>query len=144
MTIESWWKKQKQCKFFVFYGLQFESLLFLFVLYFFHLYFYYYSSYVFCYVRTVSVSRLFEFEPVKRNWLSPGFFHTNSTTPTPFFFICVTQLSKSDAHNVMLRSVRHDQTGSYKCEVSADAPFFDTGMVSSQMTVVGKWIPSTL
>lgn len=40
----------------------------------------------------------------------------------------------------MLKSVRHEQTGIYKCEVSADAPEFETDVVSAQMTVVGKWI----
>jgi len=48
------------------------------------------------------------------------------------------QKLKSDAHSVHLKSVRHEQTGVYKCEVSADAPFFDTDVVSAQMTVVGK------
>ncbi|ODM93641.1 hypothetical protein Ocin01_13040 [Orchesella cincta] len=30
----------------------------------------------------------------------------------------------------------HEQTGVYKCEVSADAPEFETDVVSAQMTVV--------
>ncbi|ODM93642.1 hypothetical protein Ocin01_13041 [Orchesella cincta] len=48
-------------------------------------------------------------------------------------------ISKSDEHKVMLRSVRHEQTGVYKCEVSADAPEFETDVVSAQMTVVGSF-----
>ncbi|CAG7718203.1 unnamed protein product [Allacma fusca] len=45
-------------------------------------------------------------------------------------------ISKSDNHKVILKSVRHEQTGRYRCEVSADAPFFDTDVISAQMTVV--------
>jgi hypothetical protein len=56
------------------------------------------------------------------------------------FPIIPLQTSKSDAHSVYLKSVRHEQTGVYKCEVSADAPFFDTDVVLAQMTVVGEYM----
>ncbi|XP_066144472.1 uncharacterized protein [Euwallacea fornicatus] len=45
-------------------------------------------------------------------------------------------LSKSSPHEVVLRSVQPEVTGRYKCEVSSDAPNFDTKMNWGYMHVL--------
>ncbi|XP_060516549.1 uncharacterized protein LOC132696031 isoform X2 [Cylas formicarius] len=45
-------------------------------------------------------------------------------------------LSKSTSNEVVLRSVQPEVTGRFKCEVSTDAPVFDTQIDSSYMYVV--------
>lgn len=44
-------------------------------------------------------------------------------------------MAKSDEHQVTLRSVSKIQTGSYTCEVSADAPSFHTESNAANMVV---------
>ncbi|XP_044740030.1 uncharacterized protein LOC123301359 [Chrysoperla carnea] len=46
------------------------------------------------------------------------------------------QVTVSNAHTVTLLSVQRGISGVYKCEVSADAPYFHTDIRSAQMTVV--------
>lgn len=41
-----------------------------------------------------------------------------------------------DAHSVTLKGVRRNMSGIYVCEVSCDAPFFQSGMISAKMIVV--------
>ncbi|KAJ6638774.1 hypothetical protein Bhyg_11512 [Pseudolycoriella hygida] len=45
-------------------------------------------------------------------------------------------LEESNATHVQLKKVSPKQTGRYSCEVSADAPSFDTKLVSSDLEVV--------
>ncbi|GLH00979.1 Uncharacterized protein GBIM_07226, partial [Gryllus bimaculatus] len=49
---------------------------------------------------------------------------------------CLLQISQSNAREVTLRDVQRDLTGFYKCEVSADAPYFHTEIKSGLMIVV--------
>ncbi|XP_059611092.1 uncharacterized protein LOC132258014 [Phlebotomus argentipes] len=44
-------------------------------------------------------------------------------------------LKKSDANNVTIRSLTRNHTGTYQCEVSADAPLFHTEHQSAKMMV---------
>ncbi|XP_055679403.1 uncharacterized protein LOC129787696 [Lutzomyia longipalpis] len=44
-------------------------------------------------------------------------------------------IKKSDANNVTIRSLTRNQTGTYQCEVSADAPLFHTEHQSAKMMV---------
>ncbi|GBP73259.1 hypothetical protein EVAR_55026_1 [Eumeta japonica] len=57
-------------------------------------------------------------------------------------FGCITirgvQVSQSGAHQVVLRGATRALSGRYRCEVSADAPFFHTDYKSAYMRVVGK------
>lgn len=48
------------------------------------------------------------------------------------------QVSLSDAHQVVLKSVRLNMAGKYRCEVSADQPNFHTEMVAGDLHVVCK------
>ncbi|KAK7592720.1 hypothetical protein V9T40_007472 [Parthenolecanium corni] len=48
----------------------------------------------------------------------------------------------SGANRVVLRNVRQDLAGKYRCEVSADAPSFHTQVVASTMHVVRKYLPN--
>lgn len=50
------------------------------------------------------------------------------------------QMSQSDNKSVTIRSVQRDQTGYYKCEVSADAPLFHTDIKKILIVVTGKGI----
>lgn len=45
---------------------------------------------------------------------------------------------KSGPHQVVLMDLTPAMSGRYRCEVSADAPSFDTAMVGGYLTVVGK------
>ncbi|XP_046681429.1 uncharacterized protein LOC124368197 [Homalodisca vitripennis] len=45
------------------------------------------------------------------------------------------QISRSNNSLVTLSDVHRDMTGYYKCEVSADAPLFHTGIKTSYVTV---------
>ncbi|KAF9819973.1 hypothetical protein SFRURICE_016643, partial [Spodoptera frugiperda] len=47
-------------------------------------------------------------------------------------------VSRSGAQQVVLRGVSRGLSGRYRCEVSADAPFFHTVYKSANMRVVGK------
>lgn len=53
---------------------------------------------------------------------------------SPFFF-CL-QPVQSDAHTVHLTDISREHSGTYKCEVSADAPLFHTDIKSDHMLVV--------
>lgn len=57
---------------------------------------------------------------------------------TTFFFFFVAQVSLSDAHQVVLKAVRLNMAGKYRCEVSADQPNFHTEMVAGELHVVCK------
>lgn len=62
----------------------------------------------------------------------------NSTIIINFLFIkkiIFLQLTKSGEHAVTLRSVTRIQSGSYQCEVSADAPLFHTETSTATMLV---------
>lgn len=52
--------------------------------------------------------------------------------------VLVLQVSVSDAKQVTLLSVGRPLTGVFQCEVSADAPLFQTQMMAAPMTVAGK------
>ncbi|XP_046383019.1 uncharacterized protein LOC124153728 isoform X1 [Ischnura elegans] len=45
-------------------------------------------------------------------------------------------LSESDAHHVVLRDAGFTLTGRYRCEVSTDAPSFDTALVVASLVIV--------
>lgn len=47
------------------------------------------------------------------------------------------QISQSNSSSVTLSDVHRDLTGFYKCEVSADAPLFHTGIKSALVIVTG-------
>lgn len=55
-----------------------------------------------------------------------------------FVTLFVLQVFHSGAHQVVLRGAARSLSGRYRCEVSADAPFFHTVYKSSYMRVVGK------
>lgn len=52
--------------------------------------------------------------------------------------IYYSQRSVSNATHLTLRAVEPTISGKYSCEVSADAPSFDTMLVTGEMDVVGK------
>ncbi|KAG8227872.1 hypothetical protein J437_LFUL007182, partial [Ladona fulva] len=45
-------------------------------------------------------------------------------------------LSESNAYHVVLRDAGFSLTGRYRCEVSADAPSFDTALVAASLVIV--------
>lgn len=47
------------------------------------------------------------------------------------------QLSGSNAHQVTLREIPKYLSGPFTCEVSADAPYFSTKTVTTNLTVIG-------
>jgi hypothetical protein len=48
------------------------------------------------------------------------------------------QKAKSNASHVIISQVETNMSGRYTCEVSVDAPTFQTTLVSGEMEVVGK------
>jgi hypothetical protein len=48
------------------------------------------------------------------------------------------QLQNSDMSRVTLTNLQFNTSGNYKCEVSTEAPNFETVAQSSNMTVMGK------
>ena len=48
------------------------------------------------------------------------------------------QLSKSNETQVVLRNIQHSNNGTYRCEVSAEAPYFETDFKEANMSVIGK------
>lgn len=56
-----------------------------------------------------------------------------------FISFCFKQLRNSSDAQVMLRRVTLQSTGVYKCEVSGEAPAFNTVSESEIMTVVSKY-----
>ncbi|XP_054258690.1 uncharacterized protein LOC128983427 [Macrosteles quadrilineatus] len=60
------------------------------------------------------------------------------TPPTRVFALdgVRVDISRSNSSTVTLGDVHRDMTGYYKCEVSADAPLFHTGIKSAYVTVV--------
>lgn len=46
-------------------------------------------------------------------------------------------MAQSDNKSVTLRSVKRQLTGYYECEISADAPLFDTAMKKVLIVVTG-------
>lgn len=57
--------------------------------------------------------------------------------PNLFFLIAI-QISQSGQNKVVLRDVRWDLSGKYRCEVSTDLPYFHTQVVGAHMHVVGE------
>jgi len=51
---------------------------------------------------------------------------------------CLFQIHNSTDSQVVLNSVNLSSTGRYRCEVSAEAPSFQTVSDHGDMTVVGK------
>lgn len=51
---------------------------------------------------------------------------------------CVFQMNNSTENQVVLKSVNLSSTGRYRCEVSAEAPSFQTVSDHGDMVVVGK------
>lgn len=47
------------------------------------------------------------------------------------------QVSRSGAQQVVLRDATRALSGRYRCEVSADAPYFHTTYKSAHMRIVG-------
>lgn len=56
-----------------------------------------------------------------------------------FFFILFFQIHNSTDSVVILQSVNLSTTGRYRCEVSAEAPSFQTVSDHGDMIVVGKY-----
>lgn len=50
------------------------------------------------------------------------------------------QLSKSGPTKVTLKNVTKEQSGIFECEVSSDAPLFETGLGFSQMRVISEYV----
>jgi len=50
------------------------------------------------------------------------------------------QLSHSSDNTVTLRGVNLQGTGDYRCEVSGEAPSFQTDFIKAHMIVVGKFL----
>lgn len=55
------------------------------------------------------------------------------------FVVGCTQLSISNASQVVIRNVGFALSGNFSCEVTADAPSFSTATANIQMQVVGKY-----
>jgi hypothetical protein len=53
--------------------------------------------------------------------------------------LCVLQLQKSDYRSVTLVNLQFNTSGTYRCEVSTEAPNFETVAQNSNMTVMGKY-----
>ena len=51
----------------------------------------------------------------------------------------ILQLQNSDKNRVTLFNLTFTTSGNYKCEVSTEAPNFETVAQNSNMTVMGKW-----
>ncbi|XP_017781776.1 PREDICTED: uncharacterized protein LOC108566424, partial [Nicrophorus vespilloides] len=66
-----------------------------------------------------------------------------STQVFPFQDIDV-DLAKSNENSIVLRNLKPEHTGRYRCEVSSDAPNFYTMTVEGFMYVLGKIIFSLL
>lgn len=49
------------------------------------------------------------------------------------------QRNLSNQSHVVLQSVPLNISGKFTCEISVEAPTFQTAMVSGEMEVVGKW-----
>lgn len=47
-------------------------------------------------------------------------------------------MQNSDMNKVTLTNLQFNTSGNYKCEVSAEAPNFETVAQNSNMTVMGK------
>lgn len=54
-------------------------------------------------------------------------------------FIYLIQLSKSGSQSVYLREVDLNSAGTYRCEVSAEAPEFQTVEAEKEMKVFGTY-----
>ena len=54
------------------------------------------------------------------------------------FCICFVQLDESNANRLVLRSITAETAGRFRCEVSAEAPSFETVSGHADMTVVRK------
>ena len=52
-------------------------------------------------------------------------------------------MHRSDSKTVVLRSVSWRTSGTYRCEVSAEAPSFTSAQSEARMEVVGKFIVKT-
>ncbi|PSN47569.1 hypothetical protein C0J52_17317 [Blattella germanica] len=63
-------------------------------------------------------------------------------TAVTWYSFCIlslfAQLQNSDMNMVTLTNLRFNNSGNYKCEVSTEAPNFETVAQSSNMTVMGK------
>lgn len=53
--------------------------------------------------------------------------------------ICFVQLDESNANRLVLRSITAETAGRFRCEVSAEAPSFETVSGHADMTVVSKY-----
>jgi len=60
------------------------------------------------------------------------------TSSGTFQILYTLQTAQSNASHVLLRNVPTSISGKFACEVSADAPTFDTSIVAADMEVVGK------
>lgn len=54
--------------------------------------------------------------------------------------VCVFQSANSNKSQVTLRNVDYGLSGTFSCEVTADAPTFSTASVSKNLTVVCKYM----
>jgi hypothetical protein len=52
--------------------------------------------------------------------------------------LLVFQLHNSDMNRVTLTNLQFNTSGNYKCEVSTEAPNFETVAQNSNMTIMGK------
>ena len=51
------------------------------------------------------------------------------------------QMQHSNESVVSLRSVTHASAGTFRCEVSGEAPDFETDYREANMSVIGKFAP---
>lgn len=56
---------------------------------------------------------------------------------TVFFFLF--QIDKSNSNEVVLKSLEQSSSGTYRCEVSAEAPSFQTVFQDRDMITVGMY-----
>ncbi len=54
------------------------------------------------------------------------------------------QADQSTETEIILRSVDLDTTGLFRCEISGEAPLFQTAYREAVMAVVGKYLPLTV
>lgn len=55
-----------------------------------------------------------------------------------YFCCCVFQIDKSNANDVVLNSLELSSSGTYRCEVSAEAPSFQTVFQDRDMVTMSK------
>ena len=65
-------------------------------------------------------------------------YHTGSGILGSYVIMLSLQQMRSDQNKVTLKRVDLDSAGVYRCEISAEAPLFNTVSRSSEMGIIGK------